>query len=81
MKSSWSFVLGAAGAINAQYFAPFPDCANGLLASNKVCDATLSPPARAAALVAALTVDEKLQNIIRYVAIPLIHTCIQDRRI
>ncbi|KAK3367580.1 glycoside hydrolase superfamily [Podospora didyma] len=43
---------------------PFPNCASGLLAKNQVCNVTLSPPERAAALVAALTNDEKLQNII-----------------
>ena len=79
MKSTWSLVLGAAGAVNAQYFAPFPDCVNGLLASNKVCDATLSPPARAAALVAALTIDEKLQNIIRCVTRSTVFTCVHDQ--
>lgn len=56
--------VGLAAAQNAA-FQSFPDCENGLLAKNKICDRTLSPPARAAALVAALNSDEKLQNIIR----------------
>lgn len=62
-----SLVIAAAGLAVAQNaaFQNFPDCENGLLAKNKVCDRTLSPPARAAALVAALNSDEKLQNIIR----------------
>ncbi|KAK4463728.1 glycoside hydrolase superfamily [Cladorrhinum samala] len=42
----------------------YPDCANGLLAGNQVCNATLSPPERAAALVAALTINEKLGNLV-----------------
>jgi len=62
-----SLVIAAAGLAVAQNaaFQNFPDCENGLLAKNKVCDRTLPPPARAAALVAALNSDEKLQNIIR----------------
>ncbi|PGH04985.1 hypothetical protein AJ79_06942 [Helicocarpus griseus UAMH5409] len=43
----------------------FPDCVNGPLASNKVCDRLATPSERAAALVAALEPTEKLQNIIR----------------
>jgi len=45
---------------------PLPDCENGLLKSNKVCDRTASPRERAAALVAALQTREKLDNIVRY---------------
>ena len=37
----------------------FPDCQNGPLASNGVCDTKLSPTARAQALVKAFTTDEK----------------------
>jgi beta-D-xylosidase 4 len=44
-----------------------PDCVNGPLATNKVCDATAEPEERAAALVAAMTSDEKLHNLVRYV--------------
>jgi beta-D-xylosidase 4 len=43
----------------------YPDCENGLLKTNKVCDRSLTPGERAAALVAALEPSEKLQNIIR----------------
>ncbi len=42
----------------------FPDCENGLLASNKVCDPKLSSLERAAALVAAMTINEKLANLV-----------------
>ncbi len=67
MKSSCILALGVVGYASAQNkaFQSYPDCVNGLLAKNKVCDTSLSPPQRAAALVAALTNDEKLQNIIR----------------
>lgn len=39
--------------------AGFPDCRNGPLANNTVCDARASVAERAKALVAILTVDEK----------------------
>ncbi|KAF9890606.1 hypothetical protein FE257_005737 [Aspergillus nanangensis] len=41
---------------------PFPDCDTGPLAKNAVCDATLDPTARARALVAAMTLEEKINN-------------------
>lgn len=37
----------------------FPDCPNGPLANNTVCDTSASVGDRARALVAALTIDEK----------------------
>lgn len=43
----------------------FPDCVDGPLASTKVCDRSVPPAERAAALVALLEPEEKLQNIIR----------------
>ena len=43
----------------------FPDCVNGPLASNAVCDKQLTPGERASALVAALTTEEKLKNLVR----------------
>jgi xylan 1,4-beta-xylosidase len=43
-----------------------PDCVNGALKSNKVCDTTASPADRAAALVNALQQQEKLNNLVRY---------------
>lgn len=51
------FVLGAVG----------PDCANGPLKSNKICDLSADPAERASALVAAMTQEEKLANLVRYV--------------
>jgi beta-D-xylosidase 4 len=43
-----------------------PDCANGPLKSNKICDVKASPSERAAALVAAMQTQEKLDNLMRY---------------
>ncbi|KAI1360343.1 glycoside hydrolase superfamily [Xylaria arbuscula] len=40
----------------------FPNCQSGALASNQVCNATLDPWSRAAALVAAMTTAEKISN-------------------
>ncbi|TQN67666.1 putative exo-1,4-beta-xylosidase bxlB [Colletotrichum shisoi] len=42
----------------------FPDCRRDPLCSNDVCDESLPPRERAAALVAALTVREKLDNLV-----------------
>ncbi|SPO02550.1 related to xylan 1,4-beta-xylosidase [Cephalotrichum gorgonifer] len=42
----------------------FPDCESGPLAENGVCDVTASPAERAAALVEAMTIDEKLANLV-----------------
>lgn len=46
----------AAGAVASHLF---PDCQNGPLANNTVCDPSASVLARAQALVAALTNEEK----------------------
>ncbi|KAL8295568.1 hypothetical protein RB597_009295 [Gaeumannomyces tritici] len=69
VKDVWiATAAAAAGGAAAQYtsapFQPFPDCVGGLLASNKVCDRSLSPSERAAALVAALNVTEKMANLV-----------------
>ena len=47
----------------------YPDCTNGPLKSNLVCDSTAAPEARAAALVATMSNSEKLANLIKYVSI------------
>jgi len=70
MKSTWLIVLGAVTSVVTQEEDPesrrqsYPNCVNGTLSGNKVCDRTLSPSERAAALVKALTVEEKLQNLV-----------------
>jgi beta-D-xylosidase 4 len=43
--------------------ADFPDCVNGPLKSNGVCDATLDAVSRAQALIAEFTSDEKIANL------------------
>jgi beta-D-xylosidase 4 len=43
----------------------FPDCV-GLLKDNTVCNTSASPSERAAALVAAMTLTEKLGNLVEY---------------
>jgi hypothetical protein len=67
MKSSTVVFPAFVGAVLAQWprTPAYPDCRNELLAKNKVCDTSLSPVDRAAALVAAMNFDEKLQNIVR----------------
>ncbi|KAH3953062.1 hypothetical protein HBH53_041520 [Parastagonospora nodorum] len=40
-----------------------PDCANGPLKDNKICDVTAAPAERAAALVEAMQTNEKLDNL------------------
>lgn len=45
----------------------YPDCVNGPLKNNTVCNTSASPTQRAAALVAAMTIDEKLVNFVEYV--------------
>ncbi|KAF1959787.1 glycoside hydrolase [Byssothecium circinans] len=42
----------------------FPDCVNGPLARNLICDTNASPPDRAAALVSILTLEEKFPQLI-----------------
>ncbi|SMQ50067.1 unnamed protein product [Zymoseptoria tritici ST99CH_1A5] len=40
----------------------FPDCQNGPLKNNTVCDFTADPLTRATALIAAFTIEEKINN-------------------
>ncbi|KAI0191936.1 glycoside hydrolase superfamily [Astrocystis sublimbata] len=55
-KLSFALLAGSAWARD------FPNCQSGPLASNQVCNATLDPWSRAAALVAAFTTSEKISN-------------------
>ncbi|KAI0188455.1 glycoside hydrolase superfamily [Xylaria flabelliformis] len=55
-KISFTLLVGGAWARD------FPNCQSGPLASNQVCNATLDPWSRAAALVAAFTTSEKISN-------------------
>lgn len=63
LRLALASALFANGVIGFQY----PDCANGPLADNTVCDPKATPPERAAALVKALNIEEKLQNLVEYV--------------
>lgn len=45
----------------------YPDCTNGPLAKTVVCDPKASPPDRAAALVKAMNLSEKLVNLVESV--------------
>ena len=66
MMPLWSIALLASiAAAQDPFFAPFPDCTKGVLSTNNVCNTKLSPSQRAAALVAVLTTDEKLKNLVR----------------
>ena len=48
---------------------PFlPNCSIDPLCSNEVCDTTLSITARAAALISAMTLKEKVQNVVNSAA-------------
>src|SRR4051812_36763235 len=49
----------------------YPDCANGPLKSNQVCNTSASPETRASALVAAMSNSEKLANLVKYDTNPL----------
>lgn len=45
----------------------YPDCANGLLKSNLVCNTSAPAAARAAALVAVMSSSEMLENLVKSV--------------
>lgn len=66
--TGFALALAAAPAVLAQQKPDqtfWPNCTEGPLSKIGVCDQSLSPPERAAALVAALYPEEKLENIIR----------------
>jgi beta-D-xylosidase 4 len=46
----------------------YPNCVSGPLSNNSVCRMGLDPAQRAAALVAVMTLDEKLVNLVEYAA-------------
>ena len=47
----------------------YPNCTSGPLANTTVCDTKASPTDRAAALVKAMNITEKLGNLVKYVTI------------
>ncbi|KAK4207091.1 putative exo-1,4-beta-xylosidase bxlB [Rhypophila decipiens] len=67
MKLSRTLLAGLTGPLFGTQGAngfTFPDCVNGPLAGNTVCDTKASPSDRAAALVKAMTANEKLANLV-----------------
>lgn len=62
--SSTTVVLGAL--LVSTSYAIGPDCVRGPLSTNAICDVNASPSKRAAALVAAMQTQEKLDNLVRY---------------
>jgi hypothetical protein len=58
------FLLGAT--LWSTTYAIGPDCVNGPLKDNKICDVNTIPTERAMALVAAMETQEKLDNLMRW---------------
>ncbi|KAF2014679.1 glycoside hydrolase family 3 protein [Aaosphaeria arxii CBS 175.79] len=56
-------LVGIASLVPLAFGAVGPDCINGPLKSNKICDVDADPTERAAALVAAMRQQEKLANL------------------
>ena len=70
-------LLGSAVSVLAANACPPSDCGKAPLKNNKVCDRSLTPTERAAALVAAMTQSEKMANLVRYVPLPK-KTCLHS---
>jgi beta-D-xylosidase 4 len=65
MHTLSALVLLGASLVSTIHAAIGPNCANGPLKSNKICDVKASASERAAALVAAMQTSEKLDNLMR----------------
>ncbi|RYO66335.1 putative exo-1,4-beta-xylosidase [Alternaria tenuissima] len=63
MVHSASSILLFGAALLSTTYAIGPDCVNGPLKDNKICDVNAPPTERAAALVAAMETAEKLDNL------------------
>lgn len=48
----------------------YPNCVDGPLSTNLVCDQKAAPADRAAALVNAMNITEKLDNLLKYLTFP-----------
>lgn len=59
----------------------YPDCTNGRLKSNQVCNASAPADARATALVEAMSNSEKLVNLVKFVSTPLLSMSKSDKRL
>ena len=55
-------LVTAASLVSTAFAAVGPDCVNGPLKDNKICDVKADHVERAAALVAAMTIEEKLDR-------------------
>ena len=64
MHSASSLLLLGASLLSTTYGIG-PDCVNGPLKDNKICDVDAAPTERAMALVAAMENEEKLDNLMR----------------
>ena len=60
--------MAVSGLINGAMSVQYPDCVSGPLHNNSVCQMGLDPAQRAAAVVAAMTIDEKLVNLVECAA-------------
>lgn len=67
--SLWAAALGALPGLSNGF--AYPDCKNGPLANNLVCNPRAPDAARAAALVAAMNITEKLSLLVEYAIVIL----------
>lgn len=65
MMHSASILLLLGATFLSTTYAIGPDCVNGPLKDNKICDVNAAPTERAMALVAAMENEEKLDNLMR----------------
>jgi len=65
--SLWAAALGSLPAFSNGF--AYPDCKNGPLARNLVCNPRAPDAARAAALVAAMNITEKLSLLVEFVTL------------
>lgn len=70
-QTTAAVVVALLGTADKVFGFSYPDCVNGPLASNKVCDVKASPADRAAALVGALNTTEKLTLLVQSASPPL----------
>lgn len=62
-RSSLATSFAALSLLATYASAAFPDCLNGPLKNNTICDASLSPRERVNGLLEALTIEEKIANV------------------
>lgn len=62
-RSSLATSFVAISILASSASAAFPDCVNGPLKNNSICDASLSPRERVNGLLEALNIEEKIANV------------------